>query len=269
MNEREKDLHAEELADLARRLEAALDAEAPDARSEKALFVAGVGARRRHASWTAALVPATAAVAVLISVAVVSQGALPGQALYPVRKALDRVGLAESPAREVRELLGEAERLVTAAEGAAPSSPTEAQELAIDALAALREADDLAGELDGERQEAFEREIEALEERAEEAEDLADDTIDEREEAEEEAEERDDSSGRGSGGDDSDGDSSGPGSGGDDGSGSGSGSDDDDNSGSGSGSGDDNSGSGSGLDDDSSGSGSGGGDSSGSGSGED
>ncbi|HYP24914.1 MAG TPA: hypothetical protein VEV43_15205 [Actinomycetota bacterium] len=258
MNEHEKDVQAEELADLARRLERALETDTPEARSEKALFVAGVGARARRSSWSAALIPATAVVAVLIALAVVSRGALPGQALYPFRKALDRVGLAPSTAGEVRELLDEAGRLVTAAEGAATSSPSRARALAIDALATLREADRLVGELDGERADELEREIEALEDRADEAEDLADDTLDEREDAREEAEEREDSSGSGSGGDDDD--SSGPGSGGED----------DDSSGSGSGGDDDNSsGSGSGDDDDSSGSGSGGDDSSGSGSGGD
>ena len=272
MNEREKDLQAAELADLARRLEAALDVEAPEARSEKALFVAGAGARARRSSWTAALFPATAAVAVLIAVALVSRTALPGQALYPVRKVLGGVGLAPSTAREARALLDDAEGLVVAAEGAAPSSPTRAQGLALEALSVLREAERLADELDGERTEAFDREIDALEDRAEEADDLADDTLDEREDAEDRGDSGDDSSGPGSGGDDS----SGPGSGGDDSSGSGSGGDDssgsgsggDDSSGSGSGGGDDSSGSGSG--DDSSGSSSGGGgDSSGSGSGDD
>lgn len=259
MNEHEKELHAEELADLARRLEAALDVDAPEARSEKALFVAGVGARTRRSSWTAALVPATAAVAVLVALAVVSRGALPGQALFPVRKALDRVGLAPSTAGDVRELLDDAVRLVAAAEGAAPSSPERAQELAFEAQATLREAEELVDELDGDRAESFEDEIDALEDRAEAAEEIADDTLDERAEAGED-EGVDDSSGRGPGSGD---DSRGRGSGGDDDS-SGSGSGDVDSSGSGSG--DDSSGPGS---DDSSGSGSGGDDSSGSGSGGD
>lgn len=269
MNEHENDLQPEELAELERRLEAALEIEAPDARNARALFVAGAGARARRSSWTAALVPATAAVAVLIALAVVSRTALPGQALYPVRNVLGRVGLAPSTANEVRELLDDAERLVAAAEGAATSSPERAQDLAFEAKATLREAEELVDELDGERADAFDREIEALEDRADEAEDVADDTLD----AREEAEEVDDSSGRGSGGDDSSGrgsggdDSSGSGSGDDDSSGSGSG--DDDDNGSGSGDDDDSSGSGSGGDDDSSGSGSSGSGSSGKGSGSD
>ena len=257
MNDREKDLQADELADLARRLEAALEVDAPEARSEKALFVAGAGARGRRSPWPAALLPATAAVAVLIVLAVVSRTALPGQALYPVRQALDKVGLAPSTAREVRELLGEAEQLVEEAEAATASAPTRARYLAGRVMGALAEAEELVDELEGERADSLDAEIDALEERAEVAYDAADDTLDEREEAAE----GDDSSGSGSGSDGDD--SSGPGSGGDD-----SGKDDD-SSGSGSGSADDSSGSGSGGDDDSSGSGSGGDDSSGSGSGGD
>lgn len=261
MNDHEKDLHAEELADLARRLEAALEVETPEARSEKALFVAGVsGHARRRSPWTAALVPATAAVAVLIALAVVSRGALPGQTLYPVRKVLGGVGLAPSTAGEVRVLLDEAAQLVNAAAGATVSAPVRAQELARRAMAKLEEADRLVAELDGERAEAFDREIDALEDRADAAYDEADDTLDEREDAAERREdEADDSSGSGSGGDDG-GDSSGRGSGGDDGDSSGSGSGDDSGGGDSSGSGsggddDDSSGSGSGGDDDSSGKG--------------
>lgn len=239
MNDREKDLHAEELADLARRLEAALEADAPEARREKALFVAGVGARgTRRSAWGAALVPATAAVAVLIVLGVVSRTALPGQALYPVRKVLGGVGLAPSTARETGVLVDAAERLVVAAEGATVSAPTTAQDLARRALAKLEEAERLAGELDGARAEAADREIDALEDRADDAYDAADDTLDQREDAEEDDNGSGGSgSGSGSGGD---GDSSGSGSGGDS---------------SGSGSRDDSSGSGSGGDGDSSGKG--------------
>ncbi|MDQ3951721.1 MAG: hypothetical protein M3279_01975 [Actinomycetota bacterium] len=255
MNDREKDLQAEELADLARRLERALEVEAPDARREKALFVAGAGARARRSPWTAALVPATAAVALLVALAVVSRTALPGQTLYPVRKVLGGVGLAPSTAREVRSHVDEAEELVTAAAASAVSEPARAQDLAQEAMGVLAEAEELVNELDGERADAFDREIDTLEERAKAAYDEADDTLDEREEEAESREDRGDSGGRGSGGGDDD--SSGPGSGDDDSSGSGSGGGNDDSSGPGSGR------------DDSSSSGSGGDDSSGPGSGDD
>ena len=256
MSDREKDLQAEELADLARRLETALDVDAPAARSEKALFVAGIGANKRSRGF-GPLVPALAAVVLLVAIGIMSRTAQPGQALFPVRKALDKVGLAPSATNEIRDLLDRAERIVVQAESSATSAPTRVEALVHEVWAVLDEADELVGDLDSDRRGPYEREIDVLEERAEAAEDRADETIDAREEAEEEA---GDSSG------------SGPGSGGDDSSGSGSGADDD-SSGRGSGSDDGSSGSGSGSDDSSgsgSGSGSGGGDdSSGSGSGDD
>ena len=254
MSDREKDLQAEELADLARRLEAALDVEAPEARHEKALFVAGIGARRRSRRWLGSLAPALAAVVLLVAIGIASRDAQPGQALFGVREALDKVGLAPSTTNEIREYLTRAENLVVEAESLSSSAPTSVEGLVSRAERELDRANDLVGELDSDRRAPYENEIEALEERADAAENRADDTLDAREDAEDQ-----DSSGSGSGG----GDSSGPGSGGDDdssGSGSGGGGDDDD----------DSSGSGSGGDDDSSGSGSGGGDdSSGSGSGSD
>jgi hypothetical protein len=267
VDDREKDLQAEDLADLARRLEAALDVETPDARSEKALFVAGAGTRARRSPWSAALVPATAAVAVLIVLGVVSRSALPGQTLYPVRKVLGGVGLAPSTAGEVRERIDRAERLVDDAAADVVSSPDRAMDLALRAISVLDEAERLADEVDGSRKDALDAEIDALEDRADAAYDEAEDNLEERER---EVEDGDDPTGSGSG-DDSSGsgsgdDSSGSGSGDDDSSGSGSGGDDsgDDDDSSGSGSGgddgddDDSSGSGSGGDDDSSGSGSGG-----------
>lgn len=262
MSDRDKDLQAEELADLARRLETALEVDAPEARREKALFVAGVGASRRSRRWLGSLAPALAAVALLVAIGIASRDAQPGQALFRVREALDKVGLAPSTTNEIREHLARAENLVVEAESAAASAPTSVEGLVSRAERELDRASDLVGELDSDRRAAFENEIEALEERAEAAEDRADDTLDARDDAEDE-----DFGGRGSDGDD--GDSGGSGSGDGDSSGSDSGSDDDDSSGSGSGEDDDSSGSGSGSDD-SSGSGSGGDDdSSGSGSGGD
>ncbi len=224
MSDREKDLQAEELADLARRLEAALEVEAPGAHREKALFVAGAAARRRSPAWSGALAPAAAVVVVLVVLALVSRTAQPGETLYPVRQVLGGVGLAPSTAREIRTQLDRAEELVAQAAASATTSPERAKSLAFDADATLERAERLVDELDGARQEAFENEIEALEERADAAYDAADDALDERED-------EDDSSGSGSGEDD---DSSGPGSGSDDSSGSGSGGGDSSGKGSGS-----------------------------------
>lgn len=268
MSDHERELQAEELADLARRLEAALDADVPDARREKALFVAGVAAARRRGPWGPALAPAAAAVAVLVVLGFMSRTALPGEALFPVRKVLGNVGLAPSTAGEIRDHLARADALVTDAASLVHTAPGRAQQLAFRAEAALAEAETLVDELDGDRRDAFRDDIETLEERAETAYEAAEEALEEREDAAEEAgddrsgsggSDDDDSSGRGPGSDDSE-DSSGSGSGdGDDSSGPGSGSDD---------SGSDNSGSGPDGDDDS-GSGTDGGDSSGSGSGGD
>lgn len=252
MSDRERDVReddVERLAETARRLEAALQAEAPEARSERALFVAGVGAKRRPRPWLGSLAPAMAAVVVLLVIGFASRTAQPGQALFRVREALGTVGLAPSAANEIRDELDRAEALVTRAESSALTAPTRVEAIVREVWAALERADDLVGELDSDRREPFEREIRALDERADAAEDRADETLDALEEAAEEADEaREDSSGSGSGGDDS----SGSGSGGDD-----DGSNGDDSSGSGSGGGGDNSGSGSGGEGDSSGSGSG------------
>ena len=272
MSDNEKDLRQEDLEPTAERIEAALSVDVPDARREKAMFVAGVGAARRSRGWLGPYVPALAAVIMLLAIGIVARTAQPGQTLYPVRKVLGNVGLAPSTAGDIRGELDRADKLLVRAAANVTSDPALAQELVRGAWSALDRAEELAGELDSDRRGPFEREIEALEERAEQADEAAEETLEAREEAAEDAE--GDSSGSGSGGGDSSGsgsgsggddDSSGPGSG-DDSSGSGSGSDEDS---SGSGSGGDSSGSGG---DDSSGSGSGsgsGGDSSGSGSGGD
>jgi hypothetical protein len=272
MSDREKDLRDDELDPIARRLEDALAIEAPEARGEKAMFVAAVGARRRSRSWVT-FAPALAAVTLLVALGVVSRGAQPGQTLFPVRKVLGNVGLAPSTAKEVRVQLDRADALLVQASSHVASEPGRAQELVRDAWGALDRAEELADELDSDRRATFEDAIDDLEDRADAAYEAAEEAREAREEAAEEAEEeREDSSGSGSGGGEDD--SSGSGSGGsDDEGGSGSGGDDD-SSGSGSGgSDDDNSGSGSGGDDDSSGSGSGGSDDddsgSGSGSGDD
>jgi uncharacterized membrane protein YgcG len=250
VSDRERDLQAEELAELARRLEAALEVETPDARRERALFVAGATARHPRGAWGAALAPGAAAVAVLVVLALMSRTALPGETLFPVRKVLGNVGLAPSTTREIRAHLGRADALVTDAASLVHSEPGRAQQLAFRAEAALTEAETLVDELDGDRRDAYGEEIDALEERAETAYEAAEEVLEEREEATGDG-------GRGGG------DSSGVGSGSGDSGGSGSGGGEDDSSGPGSG--DDSGRSGSG--DDSSGSGSGGGDDSGSGSG--
>ena len=261
------------LARVADRLERGLDAEAPDAYRERTLFIQGVAARKPGFPWGRIFAPMAAA-AVLVAFFAISRTAAPGDSLYGVRKALDKVGLAQDPARDADDVMDEAANLVERAEG-----HLEAERFPSAKLSALRahdvlfDAEDLLKDADSGRTEArFER-LEALQDRAsdvlDDARDEQRDRIEERlkerfEEAQEDnsgkgGDDSDDNSGKGSGGDDSDGDDN-SGSGGDD-------SDGDDNSGSGGGDddsgGDDNSGSGGGGDD------SGGGDNSGSGGGGD
>ncbi|MGH2734625.1 MAG: hypothetical protein ACRDKZ_03510, partial [Actinomycetota bacterium] len=248
---------------------------APSARRDRALFVAGVAARKPKPIWQRALVPAMGVAIVFISLSVASLKAAPGQALWSVRNVLNSVGLAQ-PVEIVNKGIRAAEADVERAEDALDDDDLDQAQRFVDrALERVGEASIHLEDLSGE----------AREEAVEDIEDVREDVSDTREDIakarlelfEERAEERagdDDSSGPGSGSDDDSDDSSGPGSDddSDDSSGSGSGdSDSDDSSGSGSGGSgsDDSSGSGSGGSgsDDSSGRGSGSDDSSGKGSG--
>ena len=238
----------------------------PSARSDRALFVAGVAARKPKPIWQRALAPAMGVAIVFISLSVASLKAAPGQALWSVRQALNSINIAP-PVEIVNKSIRAAETEVERADEALDNDDLEgAERLADRALehvgATMAHLDDLSGE---QREEA----VENIEDVRDDVRDLRED-IDKAtlEQSEERAEERagdDDSSGPGSGSDDDSDDSSGPGSGDDsddDSSGSGSdGSDSDDSSGSGSGGSgsDDSSGSGSGgsRSDDSSGKGSG------------
>ena len=234
----------------------------PSARRDRALFVAGVAARKPKPIWQRALAPAMGVAIVFISLSVASLKAAPGQALWSVRNALNSVGIAP-PVEIVNRSIRAAEADVERADDALDRDDLdEADRLAARALehvgATMTHLEDLPGER---REEA----VETIEDIRDDVFGIREDIVDARLDLREERAEGDDSSGSGS--DDSD--SSGKGSGSDDSSGSGSegsGSDDsgsDDSSGSGSG------GSGS---DDSSGSGSGGSgsdDSSGEGSGSD
>jgi hypothetical protein len=226
----------------------------PADRRDRAMFVAGVAARRPQPIWRRALVPATAMFLVLFALSIGSLEAAPGQTLYPLRNALSSVGLAEQPVEVVDRVIRRAEVSLEQAEELLDENQdfAGAEGMTRRTLNHLAEARALLDELNGEPRE----------ERADAISDLDDDAFDLLEDIEEErsdaaAEAREESGGDNSGsgsGSGSDDDNSGSGSGS-----SGSGSDDD-NSGSGSGSGSDDSGSGS----DDSGSGSG---SSGSGSG--
>ena len=229
----------------------------PSDRRDRAMFVAGVAARRPPPIWRRALVPAAAMFVVLFALSIGSLEAAPGQTLYPLRKALSSVSLAEQPVEIVDRVIRRAEVSLERAEELLDENEdfAGAEAMTRRTLAHLGEAQGLLTELSGEPRE---ERAEAISNLNDDAFDLLEDIEEERADAAEEAREEsggdDDSSGSGSEGDD---DSSGSGSGG-----SGSGADDS------SGSGSSGSGSGSGSSGSSS-SGSGSDDSSGSGSGSD
>jgi len=240
------------LVDVARQLEGKFDVEAPRAEAQKALFAAAVATRRRPTVWRY-LAPAVALTSLLAAVYFAGRAATPGNALYPVRKALQQVDLAPQVGDEVDRLLTDARLNVVRAEARVEDAPTRAVDLATAALKNLGRVEGMIADLPSDQRSGPQAQADQLETRALAAL-LAAFEEDEPEDIEDAADDLRDRSG-------SDDDSSGSGSD-DDSSGSGSGGSDDDTSGSGS---DDNSGSGSG----SSGSGGGSDDSSGPGSGDD
>ena len=103
-----------ELASLSRmadRLERGLNVDAPEANRERALFIQGVAARKPGFPWGRILVPLTAA-SMLVAFVAISREAGPGDALYGVRKAFSKVGLAPGTARDANQLLDEAEETI-------------------------------------------------------------------------------------------------------------------------------------------------------------
>ena len=238
------------LVDIARRLEGTFDVEAPRADAQKALFSAAAATRRRPTVWRY-LAPAVALTSLLAAVYFAGRAATPGNALYPVRKALQQVDLAPQVADEVDRLLTDARLNVVRAEARVEDAPTRAVDLATAALKNLGRVEGMIADLPSDQRSGPQAQADQLQTRALAAL-LAAFEEDEPEDIEDAADDLRDRSG-------SEDDSSGSGS--DDDS-SGSGDSDDDSSGSGS---DDNSGPGS----DSSGSGGGSDDSSGPGSGDD
>lgn len=234
----------------------------PPADRQRALFLSGVTSlERSRFSPVRVLVPALT-IGILAFAVMVGQRALPGEQLYPLREAMNAVGIGEASIDEVDAHLHESAKFIRQARLILEENPDRALALAVQALEELGPARELIPELNGRQDEKLEQ-IEDLED---EAVDLIEEAIENRDRSEIET--------NGSSG--SDDDDSGPGDGGDDSSGSGSGDSDDDGDGddsSGSGSGDsDEDSSGSGNDDtgdDSSGPGSGGSDDDSSGSGSD
>ncbi len=230
------DEEVDALAETAWAVETKFDVPTPEAPRERAFFIEAVAARRRRKSLSGALAPVVAGAAVVGAFAFAARSAVPGEQIYPLRKAIAAVGLVNSTEEEINDRLERAAALVDAAEDVRSSAPARATELAFDAIFHLEQIERLLTDVGSIRREEVRAEVDALKERVELLITAA---------QAEEADARSDGD-----------DSSGPGGGDDDSSGPGSGdfSDDDDNSGSGGGGDDDSSGPGSGGDDSGSGS---------------
>ena len=204
----------------------------PAGRRDRAMFTAGVAARRPPPVWRRALVPAAAMFVVLFALSIGSLEAAPGQTLYPLRNALSSVGLAEQPVEVVDRIIRRAEASLERAEVLLDENEdfSGAEAMTRETIRHLGEARALLQELNGEPRE---ERAEAIDDLEDDAFDLREDIDEERADAAQEAREEsgggddnsgsgsdDDNSGRGSGSDDSgsesDDDSSGRGSGSDD-----------------------------------------------------
>lgn len=253
--ERSTDPEVMELFEAAERVRMELTIEAPEARHERAMFVSGVVGRQRRLPWHMSLLPILATSAVVIALAFMSLQALPGDTLYPVRRALDSVGLGRLPVQSIDERIENATELLTSAQADLDDGELDdASAQATRAIQVLGSARDLLGNIDPDRQGNRLARIEALTVTARNiivGADDAEDRAEDRSGPNRGPDEDDDNSGPGSDDDseeDRD-DNSSPGSDDDSDDDSGRGSDSDDSSGSGDGGDDSNSGSG--KDDDS------------------
>lgn len=223
------------LTDTAHLLERTLDAESPYAARERAFFIEAVAARTRRRGFWATIGPVLAGAAVVGAFGFAARSALPGEQIYPLRKAIAAVGLAESSNEEITTRLERSRTAVNSAEELIGRAPERARELAIDAVVELRLIERLLSDVGIVRRTTVQDELESLERRAAA---VISASFSEEDSSGPSGDDADDSSGPGG-----DNDSSGPG-GDDDSSGPGSGDDSSDDDNSGSGSGTDNSGSG-------------------------
>ena len=215
------DQETSSLAHVARELERVLAVEAPTAPRERAMFVHGVAASGHRSLGAMRLaVPAFALVLLGTLIGVAGRGALPGDALYPVREVLLEVGLAPPAAQLVDARIDSADRLLDRARAQPEQRMGEAHRLALRAIGALASARRLAEELDAPARATTLKNVRVLET-------AASDVIVEAASPgglaspSPSGDPNDDSSGPGSGSDDPGDDSSGSGSGGDDSGGSG------------------------------------------------
>lgn len=148
-------------------LEAGLRPAVPPMGQARALFSGGAAARRTGSPWRQLAVPSMAMLALVIAAGSVATRALPGDALYPVRKVLGAMGLAEPSTEAIDEHIVAAARLVETAErDASAGEPVRAIILARRSLSELVSASALLTDLTEEQRGVREVAITSLRERA-------------------------------------------------------------------------------------------------------
>jgi hypothetical protein len=135
------------LVDSAAHLERALHVDPPASGGARAVFVSAVGARHRRLTVGRVVVPALAAAAVVVVLGALGSGTLPGDALFPVRRALASAGIVESPLEEAERNIGDVERSLERADDLLDESPAEARRLATRAIVDLDTAHRIASEV--------------------------------------------------------------------------------------------------------------------------
>lgn len=163
----EPNQEVEALSSVADDLELALNQEAPDAARERILFTMAVGAQKRRITPSRFMGPITAAVVILVFLAVAGRESSPGDDLYSVRKALGKVGLVDTAQKVVdRSIETATAQIEKATRALAAGDEVTARRHANNAFIALGEGRAFLAELEDGQREIRVQEIEALEKRA-------------------------------------------------------------------------------------------------------
>lgn len=129
-----------DLTKLAEGLRGSLQVPTPQATGARALFVQGASSLAKRHHFPRLLVPSIAMGLLIVVVAALSRTALPGTALYQVRKVLASVDLAPSAQHEVDARLDRARFELSLAESRLPDNPAAALAAANVALEQLGQA---------------------------------------------------------------------------------------------------------------------------------
>ncbi|MEA2461714.1 MAG: hypothetical protein QOH90_1891 [Actinomycetota bacterium] len=138
----------------------------PSGSHERVVFVQGMGAQGHSPSPWRFVGPAAVVVSLLALLGFVSHSAIPGQALYPVRRIMSSIGLAESPLHEADRRIGSVEAAVQTAEEVEADWPSEADDLAVRGITGLSLARELLEDVGSPQASTRLEQIEGLEARA-------------------------------------------------------------------------------------------------------